>query len=75
LLGRLRLSVPQARREYVRIADEVFSLPRYLKRDKFDGRKLEEAVKRLLGNDRSEEKMLEKDGCCKVYVTRASRLI
>ncbi|KAK4233068.1 acyl transferase/acyl hydrolase/lysophospholipase [Achaetomium macrosporum] len=68
LLGRLRRSVPQARREYVRIAEEVFSLPRYLQKNTFDGRKLEEAVKRLLGNDRSEEKMLERDGSCKVFV-------
>lgn len=66
LLGRLRLSVPQARREYVRIAEEVFSLPRYLKKDKFDGQKLEEAVKRLLQEYGSEEKMLERDGICKV---------
>ncbi|KAH8750222.1 hypothetical protein F5883DRAFT_227773 [Diaporthe sp. PMI_573] len=68
LLGRLRRSVPQARREYVRIAEEVFSLPRYLKKNTFDGQKLEEAVKRLLGNDRSDEKMLEKDGSCKAFV-------
>ncbi|GLI81004.1 hypothetical protein PoHVEF18_009373 [Penicillium ochrochloron] len=68
LLGRLHRSVPQARREYVRIAEEVFSLPRYLKKSTFDGQKLEKGVKRLLGNDRSEEKMLEKDGSCKVFV-------
>ncbi|KAK3382112.1 hypothetical protein B0T24DRAFT_660893 [Lasiosphaeria ovina] len=68
LLGRLRRSVPQARKEYVRIAEEVFSLPRYLKKNTFEGRKLEEAVKRLLGKDRSEEKMLEKGGSCKVFV-------
>lgn len=52
----------------MRIAEEVFSLPMYLKRDTFDAKKLEQAVKRLLGNDRSGERMLEKDGCCKVYV-------
>ncbi|KAL6407343.1 kinesin light chain [Ilyonectria robusta] len=68
LLGRLRRSVPQARKEYVRLAEEVFSLPRYLKKDTFDGQKLEEVVKRLLGDGRAEEKMLEKDGTCKVFV-------
>lgn len=68
LLGRLRRSVPQARKEYVRLAEEVFSLPRYLKKDTFDGQKLEEVVRRLLGDGRAEEKMLEKDGTCKVYV-------
>ncbi|KAJ6445187.1 sulfite oxidase, mitochondrial precursor [Purpureocillium lavendulum] len=46
LLGRLRLSVPQARKEYICIAEEVFSLPRFsrfptLRKYKFDGRKLE----------------------------------
>lgn len=66
--------MPQARREYLRIAEEVFSLPRYLQKNTFDGRKLEEAVRRLLGNDRSEEKMLERDGSCKVYVIGAACL-
>lgn len=41
--------MPQARREYVRIAEEVFSLPRYFDKDRFDGQKLEQAVKRLWG--------------------------
>lgn len=66
--------MPQARKEYVGIAEEVFSLSKYIRKDTFDGRKLEEAVKRLLGNDRSEEKMLEKDGSCKVHVIGASCL-
>jgi patatin-like phospholipase/acyl hydrolase len=66
LLGRLRFSVPRARKEYVAIAKEVFSLPRYLKKNTFDGQKLEEAMKRLLGKDRTDERMLQKDGSCKV---------
>ncbi len=70
LLGRLRQSVPQARKEYVRIAKEVFSLPSYLKKNKFDGQKLEVAIKRLLGKGRSEEKMLEKENNCKVYAIK-----
>ncbi|KAJ6438980.1 fungal specific transcription factor domain-containing protein [Purpureocillium lavendulum] len=74
LLGRLCLSVPQARKEYVRIAEEVFSLPRFpsLRKCTFDGRKLEEAVKRLLGN-RGDEKMLEQNGSCKVFVCAVPR--
>ncbi|KAJ6439011.1 hypothetical protein O9K51_08415 [Purpureocillium lavendulum] len=73
LLGRLRLSVPQARKEYVRIAEEVFSLPRLsrlpsLRKYTFDGRKLEGAVKRLLGTNRGDETMLEQNCSCKVFV-------
>ncbi|RDW62196.1 hypothetical protein BP6252_11629 [Coleophoma cylindrospora] len=69
LLGRLRLSVPQARREYVRIAEQVFSRPSLSpNKNAFDSQKLEKAIKELLGNDRSEEKMLQKDGGCKVFV-------
>ena len=62
--------MPQAKQEYIGIAEEVFSMNRYLKQSTFDAKKLEEAVKRLLGNSRSEEKMVEKNGRCKVYVVR-----
>ncbi|KAM7208430.1 Acyl transferase/acyl hydrolase/lysophospholipase [Rhypophila decipiens] len=71
LLGRVRLSVPEARKEYVQIAKEIFSVKTYLKSNKFDGRKLEEAVrsllKRHLGN--GEEKMLDRSKLsCKTFV-------
>ncbi|KAJ6443016.1 COM1 regulatory protein [Purpureocillium lavendulum] len=73
LLGRLRMSVPQARKEYVRIAEEVFSIPsaknfRFLKKHAFDGRKLERAVKGLLETNGGDESMLEHEGLCKVFV-------
>ncbi|KAH8729863.1 acyl transferase/acyl hydrolase/lysophospholipase [Ilyonectria robusta] len=68
LLGRLRLSVPQARAEFVRISEEVFSASTFYKTHKFDARKLEDAVKRLLGDNRSEERMNEKDDNSKVFV-------
>jgi len=59
--------VPQARKEYVCIAEEIFSLPIFpsLRKCTFDGRKLEEVIKRLLGN-RGDEKMLGQNGSCKV---------
>ncbi|TKA80355.1 hypothetical protein B0A49_01484, partial [Cryomyces minteri] len=73
LLGRLRLSVPQARNAFVKIAKDVFSIQRYLREGRFNEKKLEEAVKGLLrvkfGADRGEERMLDRpDAACKVFV-------
>ncbi|CAK7238307.1 hypothetical protein SEUCBS140593_010533 [Sporothrix eucalyptigena] len=73
LLGRVRLSVPQARREYVRIAQDVFSIERFKTKSKFDCKKLEKAVKQLLqdklGHGRDEERMLDPvESACKVFV-------
>ncbi|KAL6408074.1 kinesin light chain [Ilyonectria robusta] len=68
LLGRLRRSVPQARQDYARIAERVFSLPRFYNKNTFDGKRLEEEVKRVLGEGRAEERMLDKAGGCKVFV-------
>lgn len=73
LLGRLRLSVPEARKAYVRIAKDVFSVPRYVKKNKFDGQRLEEAVKQLLREQSvgssGEERMIDPSRpACKAYV-------
>ncbi|CAK7207974.1 hypothetical protein SEUCBS139899_010808 [Sporothrix eucalyptigena] len=73
LLGRVRLSVPQARREYVRIAQDVFSIERFNTKSKFDCKKLEKAVKQVLqdklGHGRDEERMLDPvEPACKVFV-------
>lgn len=48
-------------------------MTRFLKKSKFDGQKLEAAVKQVLrdrfGDGRGEERMLDPtDGACKVYV-------
>ncbi len=71
------MSVPEARKEYIRIAKEVFSVKRYLAKNKFDGQKLEEAVKKLLrgylGDSGDEERMLDRSKpSCKVYVASKS---
>ncbi|KAL6414269.1 kinesin light chain [Ilyonectria robusta] len=73
LLGRLRLSVPEARKAYVRIAKDVFSVPRYVKKNKFDGQRLEEAVKQLLREQSvgssGEERMIDPSRpACKAFV-------
>ncbi|KAK3376988.1 hypothetical protein B0T24DRAFT_665831 [Lasiosphaeria ovina] len=71
LLGRVRLSVPEARKEYIQIAKEIFSVKTYLKNSKFDSRTLEKAVKSLLGRrlGNGEEKMLDRSkSSCKVFV-------
>ncbi|KIH94168.1 hypothetical protein SPBR_05564 [Sporothrix brasiliensis 5110] len=74
LLGRLRLSVPQARREYVKIANEVFSIKRFFDKSKFDGKALEMAVKQVLqktlGPGRESERMLDRaKPACGVFVS------
>ncbi|CAI4212654.1 unnamed protein product [Parascedosporium putredinis] len=73
LLGRVRLSVPEARKAYIRIAKEVFSMDRYARKSKFDGKKLEERVKRVLqrnlGESHSEERLLDRSSpSCKTFV-------
>lgn len=71
LLGRVRLSVPQARREYVKIAKDVFSIKQFFNKSKFDGERLELAVKQVLqdklGHGREAERMLDRvKPACKV---------
>ncbi|KAK3314374.1 acyl transferase/acyl hydrolase/lysophospholipase [Apodospora peruviana] len=71
LLGRVRLSIPEARKGYVRIAKEIFSVKTYLKNNKFDCRKLEEVVKSLLERrlGYGEERMLDRSKfSCKAFV-------
>ncbi|OAA66300.1 Acyl transferase/acyl hydrolase/lysophospholipase [Cordyceps fumosorosea ARSEF 2679] len=86
LLGRLRLSVPEARTEFTRIVQHVFTLERrvkvlinipllgpYVKREIFDERRLEAAVRRVLvarlGQGRGDEKLFDRsDGRCRVFV-------
>ncbi|KAK0709373.1 acyl transferase/acyl hydrolase/lysophospholipase [Lasiosphaeria miniovina] len=66
LLGRVRLSVPEARKEY-----EIFSVKTYLKSSKFDSWTLEKAVKSLLGRrlGNGEKRMLDRSkSSCKVFV-------
>jgi hypothetical protein len=58
--------VPQARKEYVRIAEEVFSIKSSWSKNAFEGQKLEDAVKLLLGSDHSEERILYQGSPCKV---------
>lgn len=57
----MRFSVPEAQKEYVRIAKEIFLVKTYLKKSKFNSQKLEEAVKSLLKHhlSNSEEIMLD----------------
>ena len=71
LLGRLRLSVPQARREYIKIAKDVFSFKQFFNKSKFDGERLAAAVKQVLqdklGPGREVERMLDRvKPACKV---------
>lgn len=74
LLGRLRLSVQDARKEFVRICKEVFSDSRPIKSNKYDEKKLENAVKELLeryhGPGFKDERMegVDPDPGCKVLV-------
>lgn len=63
--------MPQARREYVRIAQDVFSVEQFNIKSKFDGKRLEKAVKQVLqdklGHGRDEERMLDPvEPACKV---------
>ncbi|KAI1170459.1 phospholipase [Nemania sp. FL0916] len=77
LLGRLRLSVPEARKVCLAIGQEVFSIPhRGLSRAKFDGAKLEQQMKKAIQDKCGgsyEEKMLDhsKDSC-KTFVCAVS---
>ncbi|CAK7221294.1 hypothetical protein SCUCBS95973_004445 [Sporothrix curviconia] len=72
LLGRLRLSARDARREYVKIAENVFTISRFLKKSKFDGGKLEASIKEVLDKydaDGGEARMLGREyPTCKVFV-------
>ncbi len=65
--------MPEARKAYVQIAKDVFSMPRYFKKTKFDGQELEKAVKQLLqkklATTRGDERMLDPSRpACKAYV-------
>ncbi|CAK7221370.1 hypothetical protein SBRCBS47491_004506 [Sporothrix bragantina] len=73
LLGRLRLSVREARKEYVKIAENVFSISRFLKKSKFDGAALEASIKDVLSRhlvaEGDEAYMLDPThSACKVFV-------
>ncbi|EPE02605.1 kinesin light chain [Ophiostoma piceae UAMH 11346] len=79
LLGRLRLSVPEAREEYVKISQHVFSTDWYRMNSKSDGNKLEAAVKKLLqeklGDDRVDERMLDPaKPPCKAFVCAVTKV-
>lgn len=66
LLGRLRLSVPEAIDKYRQLARQVFSDKKHFVKDgKFKASKLENAIKEViewkLGKGRGEERMFTSD--------------
>ena len=70
LLGRLRLSVPEAIEKYRLLAKQVFSEKKHFVKDgKFKASKLEKAIKEVvewkLGEGRAEERMFTStaEGC------------
>jgi hypothetical protein len=61
----LRQSI-QARQDYARIAERVFSLPRFYNESTFNGKKLEEEVKRAFEEGHAKGRILGKAGACRV---------
>ena len=71
MLGRLRMSVPDAIAAYVSLSKTVFSGIKWTRRKRFKTRKLNEALQKIVktATGNSDTLMMERSKC-KVYVSR-----